>query len=81
MLDQSAPEREQSSGDLLASRLDVATAPPAGGDLDGARNKLAVVLGVAPERRTASISSRLPAFGDLLAQPASRCWSCRASLS
>ncbi|MBT2401711.1 helix-turn-helix transcriptional regulator [Streptomyces sp. ISL-100] len=67
---QSAPERDQSSGDLLASHLDLATAHLAGGDLDGARDKLMVVLEAAPERRTASISSRLHAFGDLLAQPA-----------
>ncbi|OEJ41244.1 hypothetical protein BGK70_26710 [Streptomyces agglomeratus] len=51
------------------SHLDLATAHLAGGDLDGARDKLTVVLEAAPERRTASISSRLHAFGDLLAQP------------
>ncbi|MGX2997022.1 XRE family transcriptional regulator [Streptomyces sp. JNUCC 64] len=65
-----APEEDRSSGDLLAARLDLATAHLAHGDLDAAGDELAVVLDARPERRTASISRRLRAFGALLDGPA-----------
>ncbi|WP_244257371.1 XRE family transcriptional regulator [Kitasatospora cineracea] len=67
---ESAPQQEQSSGDLLAARLDLASAHLAHGDLDGVQEKLSVVLDAAPDRRTASISSRLRALSTRLAQPA-----------
>ncbi|MFJ9696650.1 helix-turn-helix domain-containing protein [Kitasatospora sp. NPDC101183] len=67
---ESAPRQEQSSGDLLAAHLDLANAHLAHGDLDGVQAKLAVVLGAAPDRRTASISSRLRALSALLTEPA-----------
>ncbi|MFI6152430.1 XRE family transcriptional regulator [Kitasatospora sp. NPDC051170] len=66
---ESAPRQEQSSGDLLAAHLDLAHAHLAHGDLDGVQAKLAVVLGAAPDRRTASISSRLRALRAALAEP------------
>ncbi|MER7848908.1 helix-turn-helix transcriptional regulator [Kitasatospora sp. NPDC096077] len=67
---ESAPQQEQSSGDLLAARLDLANAHLAHGDLDGVQEKLSVVLDAAPDRRTASISSRLRALSTRLAEPA-----------
>ncbi|WP_371518251.1 helix-turn-helix transcriptional regulator [Kitasatospora sp. NBC_01300] len=67
---ESAPQQEQSSGDLLAARLDLANAHLAHGDLDGVQEKLLVVLDAAPDRRTASISSRLRALSTRLAEPA-----------
>lgn len=67
---QSAPRQEQSSGDLLAARLDLANAHLAHGDLDGVQEKLSVVLDAAPDRRTASISARLRALSTRLAEPA-----------
>ncbi|MEU3572841.1 XRE family transcriptional regulator [Kitasatospora sp. NPDC036755] len=67
---ESAPQQERSSGDLLAARLDLANAHLAHGDLDGVREKLSAVLAVAPDRRTASISTRLRALSARLAEPA-----------
>ncbi|MEU4297453.1 helix-turn-helix transcriptional regulator [Kitasatospora aureofaciens] len=67
---ESAPQQEQSSGDLLAARLDLANAHLAHGDLDGVQEKLSVVLDAAPDRRTASISARLRALSTRLAEPA-----------
>ncbi len=67
---ESAPQQEQSSGDLLAAHLDLANAHLAHGDLDGVQEKLSMVLDAAPDRRTASISSRLRALSTRLAEPA-----------
>ncbi|MFJ2579812.1 hypothetical protein [Kitasatospora aureofaciens] len=67
---ESAPQQEQSSGDLLAACLDLANAHLAHGDLDGVQEKLSVVLDAAPDRRTASISTRLRALSTRLAEPA-----------
>ncbi|MEV4557241.1 helix-turn-helix transcriptional regulator [Kitasatospora sp. NPDC049285] len=67
---ESAPRQEQSSGDLLAAHLDLVNAHLAHGDLDGVQEKLSVVLDAAPDRRTASISSRLRALSTRLAEPA-----------
>ncbi|MET8541642.1 hypothetical protein ABZW03_13460 [Kitasatospora sp. NPDC004799] len=66
---ESGPQQEQSSGDLLAACLDLANAHLAHGDLDGVKERLSVVLDAAPERRTASISSRLRALDTRLAEP------------
>ncbi|MFF3069938.1 helix-turn-helix transcriptional regulator [Kitasatospora sp. NPDC057936] len=66
---ESGPRQEQSSGDLLAARLDLANAHLAHGDLDGVQEKLSVVLDAAPDRRTASISSRLRALSARLSEP------------
>ncbi|WP_231977991.1 XRE family transcriptional regulator [Streptomyces sp. TLI_053] len=70
LLYESAPQQEQSSGDLLAAHLDLANAHLAHGDLDGVQEKLLVVLDAAPGRRTASISTRLRALSTRLAEPA-----------
>ncbi|MFE9659924.1 XRE family transcriptional regulator [Streptomyces sp. NPDC005955] len=64
-----SPEEDQSSGDLLAAHLDLATAHLAAGDIDGAAEKLSVVLTAPPERRTASISHRLQTVGLRLGEP------------
>ncbi|MFE2410004.1 helix-turn-helix transcriptional regulator [Kitasatospora sp. NPDC059408] len=66
---ESGPRQEQSSGDLLAARLDLANAHLAHGDLDGVQEKLSVLLDAAPDRRTASISSRLRALSARLSEP------------
>lgn len=66
---ESGPRQEQSSGDLLAARLDLANAHLAHSDLDGVQEKLSVVLDAAPDRRTASISSRLRALSARLSEP------------
>ncbi|MEZ0088974.1 DNA-binding XRE family transcriptional regulator [Streptacidiphilus sp. EB129] len=67
---ESAPQQEQSSGDLLAARLDLSNAHLAHGDLDAVQANLSIVLDAAPGRRTASISTRLQALSSRLAQPA-----------
>ncbi|MER7793016.1 helix-turn-helix transcriptional regulator [Streptomyces sp. NPDC097640] len=66
---ESAPEEDRSSGDLQAARLDLATAHLVNGDIDGVHDALTVVLGVTPDRRTASISKRLHALSARLAEP------------
>ncbi|WP_162002465.1 helix-turn-helix transcriptional regulator [Streptomyces sp. CB01881] len=66
---ETAPQSEQSSGDLLAARLDLANAHLAQGDFGGVQEKLSVVLDASPDRRTASISTRLCALSARLAQP------------
>ncbi|MFD0883972.1 helix-turn-helix transcriptional regulator [Streptosporangium algeriense] len=67
---EAAPQHEQSSGDLMAARLDLANAYLTLGDIDGVQENLAVVLATAPNRRTASISRRLHALSTCLAEPA-----------
>ncbi|WP_280709352.1 XRE family transcriptional regulator [Kitasatospora sp. GP30] len=66
---ESAPQQDQSSGDLLAARLDLAGARLDLGDIAGAGKELAVVLDAAPDRRTASISTRLSALSSRLSEP------------
>ncbi|MFJ2867113.1 helix-turn-helix transcriptional regulator [Kitasatospora sp. NPDC087314] len=58
---ESGPQRERSSGDLLAARLDLANAHLADGDLDGVQEKVLLVLDAAPERRTAKAPAHLEA--------------------
>lgn len=55
---QSRAPQDQSSGDLLAAHLDLASACLSGDDLDGTRTELDMVMGTPPERRTASIMRR-----------------------
>ncbi|MFD8378947.1 XRE family transcriptional regulator [Streptomyces sp. NPDC059679] len=69
VLYESAPQEDQSSGDIQAARLDLATAHLANGDIDGLRDKLITVLEMEPGRRTASISKRLLAVSARLSEP------------
>ncbi|MER5492935.1 hypothetical protein [Streptomyces sp. NPDC002490] len=64
-----APAEDRSVGDLLASHLDLARAHLVNGDVDGAAEKLTVVLDAAPQQRTASIARRLRALAVRLGAP------------
>jgi transcriptional regulator with XRE-family HTH domain len=66
---QASAESDQSSGDLLAAHLDLASAHLADGDAEAAEQDLRPVLHVAPERLTASITRRLGALHQQLASP------------
>ncbi len=64
-----APDVDRSSGDLLAAHLDLACAHLAAGDLAGAILEIELVLATPPERRTASIRSRMRALSGALSAP------------
>jgi hypothetical protein len=64
-----APDVDRSSGDLLAAHLDLACAHLAAGDLAGATSEVELVLAAPPQRRTASIRSRMRALSGALSAP------------
>jgi transcriptional regulator with XRE-family HTH domain len=63
-----AQPADRSSGDMLAARLDLATAHLLRGDLDGLDTHLRVVLAVPQVRRTASILKRADGISERLAR-------------
>lgn len=66
---QGAVALDRSSGDILAARLDLATAHLSGGDLDGCHQELSTVLTTPEPRRTASIRKRAVQLGHQLTDP------------
>lgn len=58
---------DRSSGDMLAARLDLASAYLTQDELDGTQDHLQVVLAVPQVRRTASIVKRAASIGDRIA--------------